>query len=233
MNNIQEISRIVNDIILTIRYQALKNLLIKLSELNSLANKGYRALSDEDEKINCIIYSTKNVILNYICCNYPQRCVYVEDIYDEYPVLYIYDRKRQYSFHVEKYFPIPDQIKRYSYFDGQNIWDKIKYAWRLSDSEYLQLYNLRQQQLQREQHKEEHKKRTKQPDFIDKLEKLKKIRSAERREIETKKQEELLLLLIVNYNKRVTKTKMYKEKQYDKLKWHYSNKLDLSKFHLI
>lgn len=233
MNNIEEISKLANELISDISYKSLKDLLIQLSEFNLLANKGYRALSEEDKKINCIIYSAKNVILNYICCTYPQRCVYVCSIYDEYPTLYIYNKKRQYSFHVDNYFPVSDEIKKYSYFAGQNIWDKIKYAWRLSDSEYLQLYNLRQQQLQREQHKEEHKKRTKQPDFIDKLEKLKKIRSAERREIETKKQEELLLLLIVNYNKRVTKTKMYKEKQYDKLKWHYSNKLDLSKFHLI
>lgn len=106
---------------------ALKAFLFNLALLNSMAHKGYMALYNTGDRL---IYAVKQVACEWLATNFGSRCRYDRGYRDHSSVLYIYNLRRQYSFHVDLLYPI--EVPRAKLDE----WDGIEGGWSLSDEAY-------------------------------------------------------------------------------------------------
>lgn len=105
-----------------------QNLLYNLAFMNNMVVKGYMK---ERTYMDDTIYSVKDVALDYIIKQMPERCFLSYD--NGSYVIYICVNSRQYSFHTRS-----SHGMKYSYELGvrEPRWDGIVSGWELSDEEY-------------------------------------------------------------------------------------------------
>lgn len=190
----------------------LKGFLYELSYLNSMAAKGYK----EENIYNPMIYSIKEVALRYIYDNFRRYCLNsYGDLYTFHGqrILYVFFNKRQYSFH--------HGIIEWDYI-VYTRWDGMKEGWKMSDEEYFS-----ELEKNRDNKYSIQDKRTDQPDFLYKLEKLKKKREEERRcFMEEKLKKEFFIRLETIPQAR--KAKCFKERDFRRCFNLYSEKIGIT-----
>lgn len=103
-----------------------QNYLYNLAFMNNMVVKGYM---QERTDMDMLIYKVKDLALDYIVKQIPERCFlsYDKGLY----VIYIYVSSRQYSFHAPNNHGL-DFKNNYK----ACRWDGIKDGWSLSDAEY-------------------------------------------------------------------------------------------------
>lgn len=124
-----QIDKVLNLITLPIKTEKdRKNLLYNLAYLNNMVKKGYMV---QHTKMDERIYKVKDLALDFIVKQMPERCFLSID--NRYYVIYIYVNGRQYSFHTTNTHGLDFNYKR-------NLpvvrWDGLKDGWKLSDTAY-------------------------------------------------------------------------------------------------
>lgn len=107
-----------------------QHLLYNLAYMNDMVVKGYmKERTDMDERI----YYVKDLALDYIVKQMPERCFLSDD--NGYYVIYVCVNSRQYSFHTRSNHGMKYNFKRDI---REPRWDGIIGGWKLSDAEYKQ-----------------------------------------------------------------------------------------------
>ena len=131
----QQIDKVLNLINSPIQTETdRKNLLYNLSYMNNMVVKGYM---QQHSKMDERIYEVKDMTLDFIVKQMPNRCFLSFDdgyyVTGGYYVIYIYVNGRQYSFHTLNKHGMDLFFKRSLYV---SLWDGLKDGWKLSDAEY-------------------------------------------------------------------------------------------------
>lgn len=107
-----------------------QHLLYNLAFMNNMVVKGYmKERTDMDERI----YNVKDLALDYIIKQMPERCFLSYD--NRRYVIYVCVNSRQYSFHTRNNHGLEFNFNRDA---REPRWDNIVNGWELSDAEYKQ-----------------------------------------------------------------------------------------------
>ena len=217
-DKLNEVSKIIGMMREVKSEKDLSSLLKELSFMNTMVLKGYketRTLADY------VIYSTKSSICQWLCENYNNRCRSFQN-----NILYVYSNNRQYSYHVSLHINVEGSCITYNGYSTvvksakYDEWDEIENGWKLTDSQYRSI-------VAKKRNIKEPVIRTKQPDFLEKLEALK----SKKREIELEKQKieriNFFFSMLGNL-KQAKKSKCYKEHDFEKCYIIYADRLGLN-----
>lgn len=195
----------------------LSDFLKKLSIMNANATKGYMQDRSHDDDV---VYSIKALAVDFVISQCPSRCFY--SLGFDRDVIYVYSKGRQFSYHCRLNDEQRGRIKNAE--ENGVVWNRIENGCIMTDAEYVKAIS---DKIARNKTKRI-VPRTKQTDFLEKLEKYKKDKS-EKRKREISKQREEYFFSVLDKSK-FSKNVCVRTRNYDKCRKLYAEKLSLPEY---